>query len=304
MRRFLLVLLAATLLLAAPASARADGLSLVMPVDGPVTRGFALGPTPYSPGHRGVDIAAPDGSRVRAAAQGVVHFSGRVAGRESVSIDHGNGLRTTYTPVAGSVRVGDVVRSGDVIGTLQRGHCSSSCLHFGLTDGTDYHNPLSYLGHRTVRLLPMGAEPVARTVLPAAVVPVTDGPLVPGLAPVAGRVTSRFGMRIHPVTGVYKLHDGVDYGAPCGTRITTPWAGTVVRRDVSRGYGYRVHVRHANGLVTAYAHLPRFDVGVGQQLAAGATVGEVGNTGYSTGCHLHWMAWRDGVLVDPLTLLG
>ncbi|NLE98601.1 MAG: M23 family metallopeptidase, partial [Propionibacterium sp.] len=146
--------------------------------------------------------------------------------------------------------------------------------------------------------LPMGAEPVVRPALPAAVVP-----LAPGSRPVAGAVTSAFGMRVHPITGVYKLHDGTDFGAPCGTPIRVPWAGTVTGTGVSVGYGYRVHVRHDDGLATAYAHLPRFDVGVGQRLGAGEQVGVVGTTGYSTGCHLHWMAWQSGALVDPMTLI-
>lgn len=308
MRKLLLVLCTVLVVSLTSAPARADGLILRQPVEGVILRGFQLGATPYSPGHRGVDISSPAGASVRAAADGVVHFSGRVAGRPSVSIDHGGGLRTTYTPVVGHVRTGEIVRAGTVIGTLQAGHCASPCLHWGLTDGHIYHNPLSYLSSRYVRLVPMGASPVVRASLPAASVPTLgpgdDGtPLAPGGPPVAGRVTSRFGMRVHPVTGIYKLHDGADFGAPCGARIVSPWAGTVVRRDVTRGYGYRVHVRHAGGLVTAYAHMPAFDVEVGQQIPAGARVGRVGSTGYSTGCHLHWMAWRDGQLIDPLTLL-
>ena len=299
MKKFLLITLLLVAWSATPA--HASGLELTMPVDGPVVRGFDAPAHRYGPGHRGVDIMASPGTPVRAAAQGRVHFAGVVTGRPSVSIDHGNGLRTTYTPVSGSVREGEVVKSGQVIGTLQPGHCTPACLHWGLTDGTDYHDPLPYLTLRRVRLAPMGAMPVVPAALPAATVGV--GSVAPGQAPVRGPVTSKFGMRVHPVTGVYKLHDGVDFGAACGTPIHVPWAGEVIKRDTSRGYGLRIHVRHENGLVTAYAHLPRFDVQVGQHLDAGAQVGVVGTTGYSTGCHLHWMAWKGGALVDPLTLL-
>ena len=296
-----IILIAAMLVAWLATPAHAAGLQLTMPVDGPIVRAFESPAHRYGPGHRGVDISAPPGTQVRAAAVGRVYFSGVVAGRPSVSIDHGNGLRTTYTPVSGSVRKGDVVTSGQVIGTLQPGHCTSACLHWGLTDGTDYHDPLPYLTLRRVRLVPMGTAPVVPAALPAATT--GAGPVTPGKAPVTGPVTSKFGMRVHPVTGVYKLHDGVDFGASCGTPIHVPWAGVVIKRDTSKGYGLRVHVRHDNGLVTAYAHLPHFDVQVGQQLAAGAQVGVVGTTGYSTGCHLHWMAWKAGALVDPLTLL-
>lgn len=297
MRRLLLPLILALMIVCAPA--HAAELELRSPIDGSVVRGFHVGPSPWSPGHRGVDLRGSPGQQVLAAAQGRVHFAGSVAGRPSVSIDHGNGLRTTYTPVAPTVAEGDVVAAGDPVGTLLPGHCQPACLHWGLTDGEDYFDPLRYLATRMVRLVPMGSQPVPRVTLPAA----TVGP-GPGEAPVDGRVTSRFGMRLHPVTGVYKLHDGVDYGAPCGTPIHAPWAGEVIARDVTAGYGYRVHVRHDGGLVTAYAHLPRFDVAVGERIPAGGRVGVVGTTGYSTGCHLHWMAWQDGQLVDPETLLG
>ena len=82
-----------------------------------------------------------------------------------------------------------------------------------------------------------------------------------------------------------------------------PAAGTVSGTSWSSAYGWRVFVEHAGGLVTSYNHLPGVDVSVGAELPAGGQVGRVGNTGLSTGCHLHWMAWRDGELIDPLTLI-
>jgi murein DD-endopeptidase MepM/ murein hydrolase activator NlpD len=296
MRLLIAISLALAAALALPAQAD-DGLVLHRPVPGATVRGFDPGTSRYSAGHRGVDLAAPVGAEVRASAPGRVYFAGTVAGRPSVSVDHG-GVRTTYTPVVASVQEGQSVRAGAVIGALVGGHCVRPCLHWGLTDGLDHHDPLSYLAQRLVRLLPDGAQPVVRVMFPTASVPTA------GAQPVPGPVTSPFGMRVHPVTGVYKLHDGTDFGAPCGTPIRLPWAGTVVGTDVSRGYGYRVRVRHDDGLVTAYAHLPRFEVRAGDRLEAGAGLGVVGNTGYSTGCHLHWMAWQEGKLVDPMRLEG
>ncbi|SDL63461.1 Murein DD-endopeptidase MepM and murein hydrolase activator NlpD, contain LysM domain [Tessaracoccus oleiagri] len=296
--RLLLALAAVCLLLPGTAFA-GPGLVLDAPVDGPPVRGFDGGTSRYSAGHRGVDLRAATGGPVRAAAAGRVHFAGVVAGRPSVSVDHG-GVRTTYTPVRATVSPGQAVSAGDVLGFVVGGHCDGQpCLHWGLTDGTDYHDPMAYLAQRRVRLLPRGSQPSARAPLPAAEIP---GP--GGRPPVEGRLSSPFGMRVHPVTGVLKLHDGTDFAAPCGTPVRVPWAGEVIRADVSRGYGYRVHVRHDDSLVTAYAHLPRFEVRVGQRLSAGARVGEVGSTGYSTGCHLHWMAWRDDGVVDPMAVLG
>ncbi|WP_296138371.1 peptidoglycan DD-metalloendopeptidase family protein [uncultured Tessaracoccus sp.] len=300
MKNFTIIVFAVALSWFGFAPAHAAGLELRMPVDGQVTRAFEAPATRYGKGHRGVDIDAPAGTVVRAAAQGRVYFTGQVAGRPSVSVDHGNGLRTTYTPVVGTLRKGDVVTAGQPIGTLAAGHCERACLHWGLTDGETYHDPLPHLAKRQVRLVPLGTRPVTPPTLPAAT---TASLGTPGTKPVAGPVTSRFGMRLHPVTGVFKLHDGTDFGASCGTPIHLPWEGTVTRTERTRGYGLRVIVEHPGGLQTAYAHLDRFDVRVGQRIPAGGQVGRVGNTGYSTGCHLHWMAWRGGRLVDPLTLV-
>lgn len=294
-----MIVVAWLLLIGAPWAVAQEGLVLLRPVDGEVVTLFDGGTSPYSKGHRGVDLAASAGEAVRAAAQGVVFFSGEVAGRPSVSVDHGNGLRTTYTPVVGTLPVGSVVTAGQVIGHLDRQpHCAPAfCLHWGLTDGTIYHDPLLYLASPPVRLLPNGTRPRPVPPLPAA-----GTPMPRGSPPVPGPVTSRFGMRVHPVTGVYKLHDGVDFGASCGTPIRLPWPGRVVSASYDGGYGNRVIVDHGT-LRTGYAHLPGISVQVGQEMTAGAVVGAVGSTGYSTGCHLHWMAWRDGALVDPLTLL-
>lgn len=283
-------------LLLVPASARAEApLTLHAPVPGAVLAGFRTGPHPWSAGHRGVDLAARAGEQVRAAADGVVHFAGTVAGRGSVSVDHGGGVRTTYTPVRASVAEGDRVQRGDVLATVVPGHCASTCLHWGLTDGDEYFDPLAHVEVRRVELIAAGSSPSAPPRLVAQ-------PGV-GTLPVAGRITSRFGMRTHPVTGVHKLHDGVDIAAPCGTPVHTAWTGRVVRVERHVAYGTRVILSHG-GLRSAYAHLQDVQVSLGQEVMAGRQVGTVGNTGMSTGCHLHWMAWQDGALTDPLTLMG
>ncbi|MET9902191.1 peptidoglycan DD-metalloendopeptidase family protein [Streptomyces sp. NPDC006446] len=117
-----------------------------------VVRGWEPPATAYSRGHRGVDLAAGPGTPVRAVAPGRVSFAGRVAGRGVVSVelpDTGTPpLRTTYGPVRASLRKGDEVLAGEVLGTLETtdAHCGpTACLHWGLLRGRTYLNPLSLL---------------------------------------------------------------------------------------------------------------------------------------------------------------
>ncbi|WP_448851002.1 murein hydrolase activator EnvC family protein [Corynebacterium sp. 335C] len=158
-----LALAAAAVLAAAPAPAQEagpgtagavaqDGGGHVRPVPGAVLRPFDPPPEPWLPGHRGVDLAAAPGAPVRASAAGRVHFAGSVAGRPTVSVMHADGLRTTYQPVEPSVRVGDAVARGQVIGTLAAG--PEPGLHWGALRGDDYVNPLDLLGRRPVILKP------------------------------------------------------------------------------------------------------------------------------------------------------
>ncbi|WP_344002911.1 M23 family metallopeptidase [Streptomyces thermocarboxydovorans] len=137
----------------------------------PVLRGWEPPATPYGRGHRGVDLAAPAGTPVRAVAAGRVFFAGRVAGKGVLSVElSGTGdppLRTTYEPVRASVRKGDEVTAGEVIGVVEPGgsHCTAPCLHWGLRREDTYLNPLSllppWLLHRgPSRLLPVPGAPL------------------------------------------------------------------------------------------------------------------------------------------------
>jgi murein DD-endopeptidase MepM/ murein hydrolase activator NlpD len=122
-----------------------------------VVRPFQPPSTPYGPGHRGVDLGSTAGSTVLAAGDGVVAFAGRIADRELVSVQHADGIRTTYEPVAPLVATGDVVRRGQPIGVLWAGHpecAAAACLHWGAKRGETYLDPLRLLGRGPVRLLP------------------------------------------------------------------------------------------------------------------------------------------------------
>nr|WP_300013268.1 M23 family metallopeptidase [Pseudonocardia sp.] len=112
----------------------------------------------YGPGHRGVDLAGTAGQPVLAARAGTVVFAGAVAGRPVVSVQHDDGLRTTYEPVAPLVVAGTVVAAGAVLGVLETGHagCRDTCLHWGARrDRADYLDPLVLLRPPRVRLLPV-----------------------------------------------------------------------------------------------------------------------------------------------------
>ncbi len=122
--------------------------------------------------------------------------------------------------------------------------------------------------------------------------------------PVSGRLSSAYGMRLHPVLGYRKLHDGTDFAAACGTPLKAAAAGTVSERYFNRGYGNRLMIDHGkvNGkyVTTGYNHATRYTVRVGQKVSKGEIVGYVGTTGYSTGCHLHLMVWENGNKVNPM----
>ncbi|MER6091583.1 M23 family metallopeptidase [Streptomyces bluensis] len=135
-----------------------------------VLRGWEPPATAYGRGHRGVDLTAATDAPVRAVAPGRVSFAGRVAGRGVVSVElTGTGdppLRTTYEPVRASVKRGDEVGAGDVLGILEPGasHCPSSCLHWGLLRADAYLDPLSLLppwllARGPSRLLPVAGVP-------------------------------------------------------------------------------------------------------------------------------------------------
>jgi murein DD-endopeptidase MepM/ murein hydrolase activator NlpD len=130
------------------------------PLAGPLTVGrpFAAPVHAYGPGHRGVDLLDGPGAQVLAAGEGVVVFAGMVAGRPVVSVDHANGLRTTYEPVDPSVGAGQAVARGSPLGRLTAGHpgCpAGACLHWGLRRGDSYLDPLALLRPPRIRLLPV-----------------------------------------------------------------------------------------------------------------------------------------------------
>ncbi|MEU0914700.1 M23 family metallopeptidase [Streptomyces althioticus] len=120
-------------------------------------------------------------------------------------------------------------------------------------------------------------------------------------------VTSPFGSRKHPLTGVTKLHTGVDFDAPQGAQVSAAWGGVVEFAGMSPAYGYRVVIDHGTiegkRLQTTYSHLSALQVSAGQNLSTGQAVGLAGSTGLSTGPHLHFEVLLDGQYTDPMAWL-
>ncbi|HSP47213.1 MAG TPA: peptidoglycan DD-metalloendopeptidase family protein, partial [Clostridiaceae bacterium] len=124
------------------------------------------------------------------------------------------------------------------------------------------------------------------------------------IKPVAGRVSSSFGYRIHPILGYRKLHTGIDFAASSGTSIRATRGGTVIRASYNSSYGNNVIIDHGNGVTTLYAHMSKLNTGYGAKVAQGQVIGYVGSTGMSTGPHLHLEFRLNGNLVNPAPYLG
>ena len=115
------------------------------------------------------------------------------------------------------------------------------------------------------------------------------------------RISSPYGIRVHPVLHTVKMHTGIDYAAPPGTPVYAPADGTLTFKGWKGGYGYTVMLMHSNGVETLYGHLSAFSPSKGH-VKAGEVIGFVGSTGRSTGPHLHYEARINGQHVNPTTV--
>lgn len=124
----------------------------------------------------------------------------------------------------------------------------------------------------------------------------------PKLPPVGGTITSGVGMRIDPIDGKWRYHNGIDIAIPEGTPVTPAAAGVVVFSGQRPGYGNTILVEHNNGMITLYAHNSQLMAALDQQVDSNTVIALSGNTGRSTGPHLHFEAWQAGVNVTPAFL--
>lgn len=137
---------------------------------------------------------------------------------------------------------------------------------------------------------------------PSKDIPNSSGWLTP-LPSGSYRITSTFGMRLHPVLGYYRMHNGVDLAAPEGTPIYASKSGKVTVAKYSGSAGYYVALSHGDGWTSVYMHMTRFVVSVGQYVSQGQVLGYVGSTGYSTGNHLHFGIAYQGTYVNPMNYI-
>ncbi len=113
-------------------------------------------------------------------------------------------------------------------------------------------------------------------------------------------ISSPFGMRMHPILGYQRMHNGVDLACVTGTEIYATRGGTVIRAQWSDSAGYYVQIDHGDGFISEYMHMTKYVVAVGDTVTAGQLIGYVGNTGLSDGSHLHFGLSFQGGYVDPL----
>ena len=121
-------------------------------------------------------------------------------------------------------------------------------------------------------------------------------------SPVAGRITSGFGMRRHPILGYVRMHSGIDFAASWGSPIYAVNDGSVSYAGWHGGHGNYVRLNHGGGISTGYGHMSRLAVSSGMTVQRGQVIGYVGSTGLSTGPHLHYELYRGGLTIDPMSV--
>lgn len=132
----------------------------------------------------------------------------------------------------------------------------------------------------------------------------SEDDLSPGLPVRTGYISSYFGMRKDPIHGRRSFHSGVDYAGKVGTDILAVADGLVIQSETVNGYGRLVEIRHANGMVTRYAHCKKLLVEAGDLVTKGQVIATLGSSGRSTGPHLHFEVLQEGVAINPLRLAG
>jgi murein DD-endopeptidase MepM/ murein hydrolase activator NlpD len=230
--------------------------------------------------------------------------------------EDGNGQASPFDPPDAIMAQGryDCALAKDVEGYKSRGEASGETLDLALAAYNagpgaiqEYHGmpPYTETQNYVVRI---------KSLIPKyASIDDAPGTIPPGqkmAMPLRGNppVTSPYGMRLHPILHVWKLHTGIDFGVPAGTPFLAARDGKVTFAGWSNGYGNRVVISHGTmdgkEISTTYNHMSAINVSVGQEIKVGQQVGAVGSTGYSTGPHAHFEVMVNGQYVDPAPWLG
>jgi murein DD-endopeptidase MepM/ murein hydrolase activator NlpD len=187
--------------------------------------------------------------------------------------------------LAGEIDVGADIMPGDRFDLILTGGNAPRLLYAGLDRGYGDDLQLVRWGE--------GWVDAARDVAPE---PVETGLILPA----AGRITSYFGTRVHPILRFARFHAGVDIGAGWGAPIIAAGDGQVVGAGWAGGYGRQVRIAHGGGTVSTYSHMSDYAVVPGAYVRRGQVIGYVGSSGFSTGPHLHFEVRQGGVAVNPL----
>lgn len=242
-----------------------------------------------------INIGAPD------ALQGLKDFfKNQVQGDKGITqtvTDALHGMTNFLTSSSGS-------ESGSSAGTSNSSSDSGSSLSDGASGSSD--SSLSLPSGVSSLAMGMGGEenplPLFRESVGLSEVDLT--PLQTDyIVPIHGKISSGYGYRTHPTTGLPDFHKGIDVPAEAGTPIGAFRDGTVIQAQWSESFGYFVSVQHDDNTITRYGHCSSLNVKVGDVVKTGDTVGFVGDTGYSTGNHCHFDISVAGVFVDPLKVL-
>lgn len=122
---------------------------------------------------------------------------------------------------------------------------------------------------------------------------------IPNIKPLIGIITSAFGFRLHPIYNNIRFHSGIDFAASAGTQVHSTGEGVVVFSGYDKGYGQKITINHGYGFKTIYAHLSKSLVRQGERVSRGEIIGLSGNTGDSTGPHLHYEVQKNNITVNP-----
>ena len=245
--------------------------------------------------HGGIDYTAPTNTPVYASQSGTVSMvsKGKLKSGygKRIELQHDKNYKTVYAHLNGfNIKEGQQVDQGDIIGYVgNTGGSTAPHLHFEIHKNGKKINPEKLLS-TTSKSNNTKAEPNTTFSSPISKQNLT-------------KISSGFGMRIHPITKKKKMHNGVDYVAPMSTQILAIGDGTVRKVNQNfeegKGYGRFIIVDHEHGYSSLYSQLNAYKVKEGQKVKQGDVIGLLGSSGISTGPHLHLEIKKDGHFIDP-----